>query len=62
MFLELRKKYLYNVSNRVNIIHVLFSCRIQHKNKVTPYLDMTLPGVVQRTFLAGREIYSRQKG
>ena len=38
------------------------SFRIQHKNKVTPYLDRTLLGLVQRTFVAGLEVYSRESG
>jgi len=36
--------------------------RIQHKNKITPYLDLKLRGVVQRTIIAGQDVYSRQKG
>ena len=41
----------------------IFCCfRIQHKNKVTPYLDRTLLGLVQRTYVAGREVYSRENG
>jgi len=36
--------------------------RIQHKNKITPYLDLTLRGVVQRTIIAGQDVYSRQNG
>ena len=33
--------------------------RIQHKNKITPYLEKTLPGVVQATVVGGRTVYSR---
>ena len=36
--------------------------RIQHKNKITPYLGRSLNGVVQKTFVAGREVFNRQKG
>lgn len=38
------------------------SFRIQHKNKITPYLGKTLRGVVQKTILGGHEIYNRSKG
>ena len=35
---------------------------IQHKNKITPYLDRTLQGVVLKTVLAGKVIYTREDG
>ena len=35
---------------------------IQHKNKITPYLGRTLQGVVLKTVLAGRVIYTREDG
>merc|ERR1712106_1128403 len=33
---------------------------IQHKNKITPYLGRTMQGVVLKTVLAGRVIYSKE--
>ena len=42
--------------------HVTFFDRIQHKNKITPYLDMTLQGVVIKTIIAGRDVYVRGQG
>ncbi len=30
---------------------------IQHKNKITPYLDKTLRGVIEQTYLGGVEVY-----
>jgi allantoinase len=35
---------------------------IRHRHKVTPYAGRTLAGVVERTFLRGREAYSRAGG
>lgn len=35
---------------------------IRHRHKVTPYAGRTLHGVVERTFLRGREAYSRAGG
>ncbi len=35
---------------------------IRHKHKVTPYAGRTLHGVVQRTFVRGREAWSRDGG
>ena len=42
------------------IIKGLF--RIQHKNKITPYLDLRLRGEVQSTLVAGAEVYTRAGG
>ena len=42
--------------------HTIREDRIQHKNKVTPYLNRTLQGLVQRTFVAGREVFNRETG
>jgi len=35
---------------------------IQHKNKITPYLNRTLQGVVLKTILAGKVIYTKEDG
>ena len=35
---------------------------ILHKNKITPYLDLTLLGVVHQTILAGQVIYTKDRG
>jgi len=35
---------------------------IQHKNKITPYLDKTMQGMVLKTVLAGKVIYTREEG
>lgn len=35
---------------------------IQHKNKLTPYLDMELLGVVEKTILSGEIIFSKDDG
>ena len=35
---------------------------ILHKNKITPYLDLNLLGVVYQTVLAGQIIYSKESG
>lgn len=45
-----------------DLIHVISEDRIQHKNKITPYLGRTLNGVVQKTYVAGREAFNRQSG
>ncbi|MEP7228759.1 MAG: allantoinase AllB [Ginsengibacter sp.] len=34
---------------------------IQHKNKITPYLDKTLRGVIEQTYLGGVEVYKNGK-
>ena len=52
------RKYFHRRTFVIIDIHF----RIQHKNKITPYLDRTLRGVVQKTVLAGTEIYSRSTG
>ncbi len=30
---------------------------IQHKNKITPYINKTLSGVIEQTYLAGRKVF-----
>lgn len=42
--------------------HTVEPGAIRHKHKVTPYAGRTLHGVVQRTFVRGREAWSRDGG
>lgn len=42
--------------------HTIDAATLEHRNKITPYQDRTLRGVVHRTILRGETIYERGKG